>query len=347
MRTLLVMLFVMTVLISGCGGGGSSEEQDRLVVRQLNYEVKAPANVTVAFKVETNAGIPVAGLDTGDFTTAGAENVNFEIWENKNKISQDESFAKIDPDSGDFDYYVYLLLDLSQSILNNSLEETRLGALTLVEDLYSKGFRTDNLKVKVAFFDGSDAVQVIQGFTSDKDTLIAEINKIDEDTSNDPSTNLYGAVVQAVDELNTTIQTSQDNEEKYIVAGSLVVFTDGTDQANRTSKSEAIAAVNNANNNAKIFTIGLGGETNEAVLDEIGKSGYKKAENAESLVETFSEIANLITQETESFYILRYCSPKRGGATNTLTLKVQKDGLVGETSLVFNADDFVSGCVIE
>ena len=338
----------LSFLLVACGGGGESDEEtQKLVIKQLNHDVRTPANITVAFKVETNKGEPVPGLQTGDFSNDGTENDNFEIWENGSKISQDESLAKIDPDTGDFDYYIYLLLDLSQSILNNSLEETKEGAVTLVEDLFSKGFRTDNLKIKIGYFDGSQDIKVIQGFSNDKELLIDEINKISEDTSNDPSTNLYGSVINAITELNTTITDSQNAEEKYIVAGSLVVFTDGTDQAARNTFAEAQKAVSSAHANAKIFTIGLGGEVNEDILDAIGKDGYKQSDDAAGLSATFGEIADLIVKETESYYVLRYCTPKRAGTNNQLKLIAKKDGLQGETTLTFSAENFGSGCIIE
>ncbi len=336
-------------MLMACGGGGGlpEESDNTLSIKQLDHDVRTPSNITVAFKVETANGEPVAGLQTGDFNSVGAENNNFEIWENDRKISQDESTAKIDPDSGDFDYYVYMLLDLSQSILNNSLDQTKLGAKTLVENLFAKGFRANSLKVKIAFFDGSDAVQVIQNFTNDASILQEKIDEISTDISNDPSTNLYGAVIKGVEELNSTIVESQISEEKYIVAGSLILFTDGTDQASRNTYNQALDAVNNANSNAKIFAIGLGGETDEDVLQRIGKDGYKKAEDAADLADTFGQIADLIVQETDSYYVLRYCSPKRGGANNSLKLVAKRDGLIGEMLLQFNAENFVSGCFVE
>ena len=342
-----VALIAAFSLLSACGGGSSSDDKPRLVIKQINHDVKTPANVTVAFKVENSNGDPVPGLQTGDFTNAGEENANFEIWENGSRISQDESFAKIDPDTGDFDYYVYLLLDLSKSILNNSLEETKLGATTLVEDLFSKGFRRDNLTIKIGYFDGSNEIRIIQDFSNDKDALISSIEEITKDTSSDPSTNLYGAVVDAITELDTTIENNQKTEEKYIVAGSLVIFTDGTDQANRVSLADTLKAVKSSRPNNKIFTIGLGGETNEDILNQIGKDGFRQSEDAQRLSEIFGEIASLIVQETESYYVLRYCTPKRAGEANELKLVAKKENLIGETTLIFNAENFTSGCVIE
>lgn len=346
-RILAVITSIFLMVSCGGGEGPSLPDSDQLVVKQISHNIAIPSNITLAFKVEKSNGEPVSGLQTGDLNADGTENLNFEIWENNYKISQDEATARINPDSGDFEYFVFILLDLSASILNSGLEETKAGVSSLIESLFSKGFQNESLNIKLGFFDGSSTIQVIQAFTNDKTLLLQKIDDITSDISHDPSTNLYGATIQGIEELNNTIQDSENSEEKFIVAGSLVLFTDGTDQAARNTFTQAKEAISNAHQNAKIFTIGLGNEIDESVLKTIGRDGYKKAEEAEDLSDTFVELADLITQETESYYVLRYCSPKRGGTSNSLKLIVKKDGLQGETSLNFNAEDFVSGCVIE
>ena len=61
-----------------------------------------------------------------------------------------------------------------------------------------------------------------------------------------------------------------------ILGVSIIVFTDGTDQAARYSREEAYAAVENASEEIKYYTIGLGNEI-DAVLARHAAEGVDAA----------------------------------------------------------------------
>ena len=104
----------------------------------------------------------------------------------------------------------------------------------------------------------------------------------------------------------------------------MVVFTDGTDQANRVPASDALAAVDASD--IAIYSIGLRGEIDETFLSNIGRSGSAFADSSDALLGEFSGVGDQIEAMANSFYVLAYCSPRRGGF-NELTIRVTVDGV--------------------
>ncbi len=128
-----------------------------------------------------------------------------------------------------------------------------------------------------------------------------------------------------------------------VAAGSVVLFTDGTDQANRVSRSDALRAVERIGRDLSVYTIGLGGEIDETTLQAIGADGFVSAANLEELVPKFQEIAKLVRDEAGSYYLLEYCSPKRDG-DNELGIRASEDDDMGVLTTRFSAAGFTSGC---
>ena len=126
--------------------------------------------------------------------------------------------------------------------------------------------------------------------------------------SSDNSTNLYGAVIQGIEVASTKL--SQTREQNEVGSSAVVIFTDGTDQANRNTRGQASEAVKNADRDIAIYTIGLGGEIDETILREIGKTSFVSASNIGELLDKFREIGDLINGKANSYYLLEYCSPK-------------------------------------
>ena len=128
--------------------------------------------------------------------------------------------------------------------------------------------------------------------------------------------------------------------------GSLVVFTDGRDQAARRTLDDALNAIRNVEDDIAVYTIGLGPDTDEGVLARLGADGFFKSDNLDGLVSNFQAVARSITADVNSNYILEYCSPKRQGA-HDLTVAVEIDGRSGSLTNCFCADGFTGGCEIE
>ena len=89
-----------------------------------------------------------------------------------------------------------------------------------------------------------------------------------------------------------------------------------------------------------------GHDFDEGFLAQIGRSGSAFADDADSLLEEFTGVGDQIEAFANSFYILAYCSPRRAGVSNELTIRVTYEGQVAEASTVYPAVNFTGGCTI-
>ena len=93
---------------------------------------------------------------------------------------------------------------------------------------------------------------------------VAEIS----DEGYDPSTNLNCAIVEGLSLLNESKYPERSQQSSYsreesdgeIRQSYLVIFTDGTDQANRVHDVDVIAAVHEAQKSTSIYAVLLEGE---------------------------------------------------------------------------------------
>jgi len=328
-------IILLLFMLLACG---SDEDKTPLLTVSIEEEfVKLPSNVSVFFRVEDGAGKGVAGLTEADFT----------IYENGSEISEFEATRKIQPNEQVFDYHITLLLDLSGSVLQGeSLEALKEAAKGFIDEVVptESDVNSEAIKMEIWWFDGAANIKQLQSTATDADVLKAAIDSISPSMSSDNSTNLYGAVIQGIEVASQKL--SQTRQQDEIASSAVVIFTDGTDQANRNTRGQAAEAVKNADRDISLYTIGLGGEIDENILKEIGKTSFVSAANIGELLDSFREIGDLISGRANSFYLLEYCSPKRSGS-NQLTIEVNKGALVGSANTFFDASDFNGSCALQ
>lgn len=311
---------------------------DDLVLSIQEQFTSLPGKVSILFKVSDKFGNPVAGLSASQFTIY-EQGRNDDCF---NTISSNESFARISPNSQIFSNSTLLVLDLSNSVLANSLNELKSASIGFVNSVMPQ-LPSDTFKMAIYWFDGEDILHELNPLSSDKATLIEAIEGITPDISNDPSTDLYGAVIKATEISEALLQQSLQDE--VIGASSIVLFTDGTDQAGRYSEAAALSAVNDASLNISYFTIGLGSEIDTNILEEIGKTFSAFAGNEAELEATFNEISQRVSERANSFYLFEYCSPKRDGSgENNLVIQVATSNQEGAVQTSFDATGFMAGC---
>lgn len=301
-----------------------------------------PARVSVAFKLETDTGVPVPNLPAESFV----------LRENGSLISAKESVKRITPEDGDFVFSTLLLLDLSGSVIDQSLEALLEAAANFIREVLPPAIEERTSKIlAVGVFDGRAEIEIITDYSSNPDHLVEQVFLIDESTMQDSSTNLYGAAISGLNSVTNQVEATRRDNPEIFGAGALVLFTDGTDQAAIEPEEAAFNAVDERAEDIAVMTIGLGAEVNSEVLQRLGPNGFRAASEQGDLITSFGEIAQFVSDEADSFYKLDYCSPKRTGPQleHTLTIEVhqvtdENQELSGELDVIFSAESFGAGC---
>jgi hypothetical protein len=301
-------------LVAGCGGG--------LKPVLIDAAHKKPSNVAVFFAVNDHDGEPVADLLASDFN----------IYEDDKLVSRDESRQSIVNPEVAAVHYTLLLVDMSASVTESDQVEKVVEAasdfVTRVEPYQ---------RVAVYAFDGSTNLYEITPFTESGARASAGVGKLSGFTTRDPSTNLHGAMVQAIEKLGQGV-----NQAKVPLRfGTIAVFTDGTDRAARVSYQEMLDAIEASE--YSMFAIGVGNEIDDSTLSRIGRDGYIRVENSSELSEAFKELGDRIVRFTRRYYLLSYCSPARAGK-HQVTIEAVARGKKGELTYEFDADGFGPGC---
>lgn len=320
--------------VDDCLGLGENE----LILSIQDQFTTLPGKVSIFFKVSDSNGNPVPGLEANQFTIY-EQGRNDDCF---NTISTSESQARISPNSQIFRNNTLLVLDLSNSVLSSSLDELKSASISFVNNVMPAA-ETESYKMAIYWFDGEDKLHLLNPLTQSKTELIASIDGITKDISTDPSTDLYGAVIKSTTIAEDVLKESSNDD--VIAAASVVVFTDGTDQASRYTEKAAIEKVEKANRNISFFSIGLGAEIDADILSQIGKTFSVFAGNKEELETTFNDISFRVSEQASSFYLFEYCSPKRDGSgENNLAIQVRDGNRQGAVQTKFSAKGFTGGC---
>jgi von Willebrand factor type A domain len=304
-------LIVLSLLLFGC-----------LKVELINQSVKKPSNIVVYFKVDTLSGEPVPGLTSKDFL----------IYEDGELVSTFESKQTILNPQIASSQNTLLLLDLSGSITEAGQLDELIRASTIFVDKVAKV-----QKVGIYSFDGSKDIKKIASFSNNPEAIKGELAALAGYQAKDPSTNLNGAIVQGISELDKEVEKAQEP----LSFGTLVVFTDGKDRAKRVTSEDVDGALESTE--SEIFVVGLGGELDKRSLRNVGRSGVFFASNPKDLAEAFDDVAARIEAMTQRFYLLSYCSPARAG-DRELTVQTNSGIRRGKAIYNFNADGFSPTC---
>lgn len=301
--------------------------------------VSLPSKVSIFFRVRDNNGNPVGYL-TED---------NFVIYEQglndpcPRIISKFEAKRRISSREQVFNHTTMLVLDLSGSVLQQSLAKLQEAAIAFVQQALPDS--SDNsVRIGIWWFDGEDILHELKAPTSDIWELKAAINSITPNISKDNSTDLYGAVIKSSAIAKNILQSYQSQDISAAV--SVILFTDGEDRANRYLKQDAYQAVASSPTDISWFTLGVGNEINVKDLQTIGRNGFFQAANVAQLTEVFKQIGRIINNEANSYYLFEYCSPIRNGANNKLVIEAfdVNSNESGYLQATFDATGFTSGC---
>ncbi len=301
-----------------------------------NEFVTPPSKVSVFYRVVDGLGDPVSNLTEGNFSILerGRNDTEFKL------ISKDEADRIISDNNDIFRNNVVLLLDLSGSVVNNDLDALKLSSELFVNNLLST--KNTSTKIGIFWFDGVDVLHELIGFTDDLVRLTSAIASIEPNLPTDRSTDLFGAILKGTAKAQNVI--ADNIASGFQSAASIITFTDGTDQAARHLKSDAFKAVEAASSSIDFYTIGLGSEIDDEVLEALGPKSALSTDNPAELADQFQQIADAIFAEANSFYLFEYCTPKRDGSgENGLRIEVSNSDGEGAVNTTFNATGFESG----
>ncbi len=299
--------------------------------------ISLPSKMSIFFKVTDANNNPVGYL----------KEENFVIYEKgindscPRVISTFEAKRKISSREQVFNHTTLLVLDLSGSVLQQSLQQVKDAANAFVEQIVPP-LPDPSISMGVYWFDGEDVLHELEPVTTSLVDLKNAINSITENISNDNSTDLYGAVIKADAKADSLLALYQAAD--VTSATSIVLFTDGEDRANRYPKQTAYDAVANSPKEISWFTLGVGNEINVPDLQKLGRNGFFQAASVSQLTGVFKQIADVVNNEANSYYFFEYCSPIRNGSNNGLVIEAYEGNEVGFLQASFDATGFTGGC---
>lgn len=304
-------LCLLSLVGSGCAGS--------LRLTLVAAATRPPGNVALFFSASDERGEPLLDLKASDF----------QLFEDGEPLSSARAQLTLFDPKRAAEHYTLLLVDLNASVMTSEQANVLVaGVQQLVGEL------APYQRVALYAFDGAKALYELVPFSGSAAQAGARLR---ERKARDPSTNLNGAVLLALAELERALQYS-DAPHRF---GNLVVFTDGTDRANRTPYRQMFDAIDATS--MHVFTIGVGRELNDSVLSRVGKTGYLRVEENAAFRAAINEIAGHLLGAARHYYLLGYCSQSRGGE-HVIELQALARGRRGTLKTRIHASGFGPGC---
>ncbi|MCM0605915.1 MAG: VWA domain-containing protein [Xanthomonadaceae bacterium] len=313
---------------------------------QSFYSDNQSAEVGVLFQGVDCKGQPTS-VNASDLTASEEYNGT------SKPLSLAETKANLYPIEKKYKNLVVLSLDTIASITNNA---TAFSALKSAAKSFASKVLDGNTYLLFSIFDGRQDVFLL-GFVAKKGSNIFvnyadaaaaidamkcgdAIDGLGNKLCADPSTNLYGSTLAGANLLNQLASYVVSNVPELggnpLFSKSLVVFTDGTDEANYVSKDQMISTLSSSTyNGTKYFSIGLSGDVNQTILKDIGRDGFFWASDYSQLTVKFDELAATLKKFSSSYKRFAYCTAKRSGM---ITFKLEhKSGTSISEAFIANA----------
>ncbi len=294
-------------------------------VNELAGSAAPPALVTKVVTVSQH-GKPVTALRPNAF----------HLEENGQPIDNQVIDLRLLPLDEVIAFHTILLVDLSASNTQEGLSTLAQSANRFVQALRTRQ------SVTVLGFDGTTHLRFVGEFARNakgEKPVIAESRFA---PASDPSRDLRGAVLEALNRLDGRLKQSA----RPIHVGTLVVFSLGPDMANRTPETVLDERLSKTRDN--VYFVGIQSEANGAVAQSLGRSGKALSADLAHLPDAFEDATSLITANMNSHYVLSYCSLARSGKPNVrVKVDIVNDELETATGALesqFNATGFSKGC---
>lgn len=296
-------------------------------VEPIAQTTNRPGQVAVYLSVRDGDG-PVTRLEAS----------NFRLVENEKQLDPAQVQLQLLPRDSVAVHQTLVLVDLSGPID----EPGRRALLAKQLSPFVDRLRMQQ-SVSVYGFDGGEKLFPIGKFGKQQATKkAADLSAIDQHKQADSSSNLNGAVLTAISQLDYELNA----DPRPVKLGRLVIIARGPDLAGRTTEDrveERFDQVDHA-----VFALGVEREPNTGFSERLGRDGHLLASSFDNMESQLAELAAMIEADYQQYYLVSYCSPARAGE-RLLVIEVKKpegDGgsSTGDTEIKFSADGFSSGC---
>ena len=283
-----------------------------------------PSNVVIFFSANTNAGKAVTDLRPDGFS----------IFENGTRVTTAEGRQTLLRPSAA--HYTLFLVDMSgRTVGAKEAGEVIKGATALS----AEGEKPSNL-VAVYSFDGSPELEAVVPFATSAPSNGASDHPTAHPRTGPPS-GIESAVVLGLRTLNLALAA----DPRVLKAGTLVLFTDETNHADRMRLNDLRSALSTPDNKKiDLIAVGVGTEVDEARLEDLGRNAVILEPDPANMQKAFAAAEAAVVAGTKHYYLLSYCSPARAGMQDVRIETHAPDGLMGELTYSFSADGFEPGC---
>lgn len=259
------------------------------------------ANVALYFTVTDADDEPVPGLATDDFQ-ATEDGSALDIFESAFRAEKAGSVLMVP---------TVLVLDLSRSVVQaGALDQVKAAAHQVIENL--------GPAQRLAIVTFADEVNTRSCFDSSVQQHRDAIDAISKEDG--ISTNLYGTLQQAYNMFDDGFYSpnvsgceiySGGGGEPNLVAGLVIVVSDGNDTAARAMLTDAV----NARDDRRTLFIRVGQDLDANVAATLGNAGVIDAAGGfDDLEAAVTEAIARTNRLNDAIYIAEYCSPKRAGS---------------------------------
>jgi len=288
---------LLTMLLSACDSEGIDRLQDdpapgsatvsangitstspnRFVqLEKINFEATLPSIITVMFQATDRFGSAIAGLQTSDFIL---------LEDNEPVSAAETSLAIVPQEQLPFSIRTVVMIDVSSSISPSDLEKTKAAVKGMFSN--AEGQSTLMSQQEIALYSFDDTVSLLRDFTGNVGNLLETVDSIQPAVAITP-TDFNGAVITGTSRIENMFDVDQ------ISQGNVIIITDGTDTAARNTFSDALDSVNGKS----VYTLGVGDEISESVLEQIGTSGTFALRNFDQLNSVLNSINQAVGAES-------------------------------------------------
>ncbi len=245
---------------------------------------------------------------------------------------KDESIIRVQKTDNTVKSKILLLLDLSGSILEGGCGDSNSDSvcnqlINSSNDFIDNIIKSGNFEIAIYYFNSKKSIFALSPQTEFPTANLTILKNAVEQLT-DPnfvntylkgynSTNLYGAIKQSGEKICSWIGCENKNGFEI---GSVVVFTDGRDEAGIVGKKEMLKSLKDQ---IQYYTIGIGKADNETLKEISGKDHHFEA-SEQNIQSAFTQTYEDILYNS-SFYRINYCPATLDGAVKIKILFEDED----------------------